>query len=817
MSFIKTALAVSIFAAMGISVAQAQDLTANTTNEAFPKFSSVKGGFDQINEGNLDLHMTFPIFHKKGRNGQDFVVELSYDSASLFGAYTFNGSLVVQGGQSALFVPPGSGSGINNPTGGASFGFNVSNPLSKTGTLNSYVNQPPFCSPTNGSTGSNIIPQTRNETLWTYTDVSGVRHNFSAASITTNFTCDTGTGKVTNGTTSMSGPVQADDGSGYLLTLTGPSAATVTTPSGEQYQLASNAVGGGSFGDTDTNGNLHGLPTLGATATNYTWTAQDTLGMSALVETDYNYTTSLPVIGLSCSPQCGPAPLPMVAAGTVVPWKTFQYTDSNGLQQTVTINARAYYVSTGFACPIFGGTSGNLGEVTVLDFPGNGVQNRAMLVDSIIYPDGSKYSFTYEPTPAGIAFPSGFTSNGQQTVTGRLQSVTLPTGGTISYAYPGPHDGSSCDDFTPLQLTRTTSDGDVRTYVRTPGPVAANLTTGYATFPSKTVIDDAISHKVVNFQGTVAYVHTPVTLAQPVPALYYETSRMFGDKTQGGVYIQTSTLCYNGAAAPCDGTPVAPPILRRTAITQNNIGQQSKTDTFYSASGNVTEADIYDYGAAGGAPGPLLKKTVTSYAALGNNIQNRPASVTVYDGAGHQTAQTLFGYDESPLLTTSGVPNHAAVTGSRGNVTTTRHWLNTTGGYLTSTQTYDDTGNVVTRTDPKGNVTTQVYDDNFTDHVNRNSRVFETKTILPATTDNLSGSPISQTVTAVYDANTGVKTNVTDANGNPIDIVYDGMNRVVKSILPPDANGNRAETDTTYVNPNTVTQVKPITPPGVLQ
>jgi hypothetical protein len=58
---------------------------------------------------------------------------------------------------------------------------------------------------------------------------------------------------------------------------------------------------------------------------------------------------------------------------------------------------------------------------------------------------------------------------------------------------------------------------------------------------------------------------------------------------------------------------------------------------------------------------------------------------------------------------------------------------------------------------------------------------------------------------------------LTDANGNPTDLAYDSMDRVVKTILPPDANGNRAETDVTHVNPNTVTQVKSITPPGVLQ
>ena len=352
-----------------------------------------------------------------------------------------------------------------------------------------------------------------------------------------------------------------------------------------------------------------------------------------------------------------------------------------------------------------------------------------------------------------------------------------------------------------------------RTYVRTPAilPNAVNNS-------SQTIINDAITHKVVNFQ-TYTF-STPPTFASfgsAQPPIYYETSRLIGDKTQGAVVIQTSTLCYNGAAAPCDSTPVVPPILRRTAITQNNIGQQSKTDKFYTASGDITEDDVYDYGQ--GAPGPLLKKTVTSYAALGNNIQNRPASATDYDGAGHQTAQTLYNYDKFPLVATSGVPNHVAVSGAaRGNLTSMRHWVSSASGtYAIEHKTYDDTGNAVTSTDVNGNVTTFVYDDNFADGVNRNSRAYLTKTVRPSTTDNFTGGPVNHIATTILDANTGLTTRGIDQNGNPTDFAYDGRMRMTKLQSPADASGNRPETDTTFANSNTVTQTKWVTPPGVPQ
>ena len=212
-----------------------------------------------------------------------------------------------------------------------------------------------------------------------------------------------------------------------------------------------------------------------------------------------------------------------------------------------------------------------------------------------------------------------------------------------------------------------------------------------------------------------------------------------------------------------------------------------------------------------------MKKTVTTYAALGNNILNKPASVTTYDGTGHQTAQTLYNYDEFPLVATSGVPDHVAVQGARGNVTSTLHWLNTTGGYVTKHQTFDDTGNVVSITDAKGNVTTFVYDDNFTDGVNRNSRAYLTKTILPQTTDSATGAAVNHVSSALFEANAGRVMRTIDQNGNPTDHAYDGMMRMTKTIAPPDASGNRAETDVTFVNPNTIAKTQAVTPPGVMQ
>ncbi len=97
------------------------------------------------------------------------------------------------------------------------------------------------------------------------------------------------------------------------------------------------------------------------------------------------------------------------------------------------MNYSTYTVQTNFGCP-------GISEYG----PAAGVS----LVSSISYPDGSSYSFTYEPTP-------GAPGN----VTGRIQSITLRSSGTITYTYSGGNNGIICADGSTAGFTRTTSDG----------------------------------------------------------------------------------------------------------------------------------------------------------------------------------------------------------------------------------------------------------------------------------------------------------------------------------------------------------------------
>jgi hypothetical protein len=335
----------------------------------------------------------------------------------------------------------------------------------------------------------------------------------------------------------------------------------------------------------------------------------------------------------------------------------FAYTPPAGGTAYVTVTYKTYSIQTKFSCT-------GVGEYSASNVP---------LVDKITYQDGTFYQFVYEYTPGSTT-----------TYTGRLASVTLPTSGTISYTYQGGSNGITCADGSTGGFKRYTPDTGTSVYwnySRTPGSGAASTTT---------VTDPTAQANVtkIQFQGI------------------YETERQ---TYQGSsTLLRTITTCYNGNTANCTSTAVSLPITERIVTTQlpgaNNLTAQHLYR--YDSNQNLLEQDDYDYGS--GASGNLLKKTVISYAALGNNIIGFPQQVTITDGAGNLASQTSYSYDQGSIVATTGTPQHVAISGSRGNLTTTNTYV-TGSTYLTKTFTYYDTGNVQSATDVNGGQTTYTY------------------------------------------------------------------------------------------------------------
>ena len=350
---------------------------------------------------------------------------------------------------------------------------------------------------------------------------------------------------------------------------------------------------------------------------------------------------------------------------------TFTYTGPSGSAH-FSMNYSTYNLKTNFGC---GG---------VAEYAANGIS----LVSSIALPDSSRYSFTYETTPG--AGNSGFK-------TGRLASVTLPSGGTISYTYPGANDGIVCADGSTAELDRTTPDSSTSwTYSRAlSGSTWVN-----------TVVDPEGDNTVINFAKDGS-------TANPTSNFYELQRQVYQGAISSSNLLLTVLTCWNNNFSSCSTHAVSSPITQRDAYTIVPNNKTSLSQTLYNSYGLITEDDEYDWGVVtGSAPtGSTVSTTLTSYnTTLGNSIVDRPAQVQVRSGSATGTlrAQTTYSYDESSVTTTTGTPQHVAITGSRGNLTTASG-LTTGTSTLSKHFTYFDTGNLHTSTDVNTAVTTFIY------------------------------------------------------------------------------------------------------------
>lgn len=498
----------------------------------------------------------------------------------------------------------------------------------------------------------------------------------------------------------------AFDGSGYVLGWDASSGAfSLYSNDGSLLVPAGTLFGTGSPASVvDRNGNI--------ISESSTATLTDTLGVQVLTQTGGNPT------------QTGGAAY--VAT----------YTDPNGHAATVTLSWTSYTVQTNFGC------------AGITDYPAT---SGYYLPNRITLPNGTYYQFTYEATP-------GHTGN----VTGRLASVQLPTGGTISYAYTGSNNGINCADGTAMGLTRQTPDG-TWSYTRTLGTQGITTTT---------IADPASNHSVIQFASGVG--------------LFFEQQRqVYQGSISPANLLETVTTCYDGNTTNCAGASLTIPLSQRAITTQ--LGTSTSEHVYsYDASGNPTETDDYDWGT--GAVGPLLKKTLYVYASL-NNIKSFAQTVTVQNGSGTQIGQTTYKYDDytvHPLQTTSGVPQHTTIPGgSRGNLTSVQQWVNTTGTQLTTkTMQYYDTGTINIVWDANSHPTTYAYSSTF-------GQAYPTQIT----------NALNQITKKNYEINTGVLT----ATQDPNDVAnnragttysYDNMLRVTQTNYPDGGQTAVCYTDT---------------------
>jgi YD repeat-containing protein len=426
-------------------------------------------------------------------------------------------------------------------------------------------------------------------------------------------------------------------------------------------------------------------------------------------------------------------------------------------------------------------------------------------IQSIVLYNGTSWSaspaWTFEYNSRNLSDPSTVNY-------GDLTKITLPTGGTISYAWDNLE---SCDPnaVTPMSrkvISRTVDANDVA------GPHTWTYNGGLVTDPAG---NDTL--------------HTFTALNNSC-SLYETKTQYFQGSYQSGHLLKTVNTDYQWIANPFDiynptGTLHTVtnvfPIRVTTTLPNGKVTKVEKdydTNLIYSdpvhgwtaaSYGNVIEEREFDYGS--GAPGPLLRRTDYAYKAfdgspsaaayLAANLVSLVSSITTYDGAGNQMAQTKYGYDEFSLqssgLTSQQHDTTIANPGTRGNRTSESHWLNTTGSMVTSTVTYYDTGTPYQMTDPLGHVTTNTYGTGFQSGT------------------NFIGAYVTQTQNALqqntlfdYDFGTGLRTGLKDANGKVTTWGYDFLNRTLQTNAPDGGSTSWTYNDTqppTFTASSTIT------------
>jgi RHS repeat-associated protein len=331
-----------------------------------------------------------------------------------------------------------------------------------------------------------------------------------------------------------------------------------------------------------------------------------------------------------------------------------------------------YYVATNFQCP------------NVYDFTATGL---FPFLTDVTYPDGSRYTVTYEPTPGR----GGYT-------TGRIATITSPEGGTTTYSYPSPNDGVLCT----VGIGPLTSNANAISVTKTGGTWQYTRSMNAPSYiPTTTVYTPASGsypERIITFQSftyNIPYSVTGGHLWLPVREKYYN----------GAALELTTDTCYDSHTAPCTSYGISS-LLSKTVTNTLSGGKLAKVvSTFADNSLLPTSVAEYDF------TNVLVRTTTTQYgsysggscSALGNRIIDKPCRHIVYDGSGSPQSETDYTYDEQ-APTSSGSPQHLSVAGSRGNLTTLSMWVGGS-GYLTKQYSYFDTGLLNSGTDVNNSVT----------------------------------------------------------------------------------------------------------------
>jgi len=385
-------------------------------------------------------------------------------------------------------------------------------------------------------------------------------------------------------------------------------------------------------------------------------------------------------------------------------------------------------------------------------------------------PDGLKYQFSYE-----------------QNQYGEPNSVTLPTGATISWTW------GSLDQGGRKVTSRTvTSNGQSATWNYFWGTIVAGGTW------QNSMVDPNNNETVYTCQD----IQSGFPGEHGDPACTTVKVQYYQGRASSGHLLKTVTTDY--CASSINTGNCSTPLPIRETTTLNDTNQISKVETDWDATAWSVPANIYitqrnpmerrEYDYGNGASGNMLRRTHYNYLHLNNqsyknlNLADLPSSVVTYDGTANVAAQTQNTYDGSQLTATSGASGHdysnfGTSNLIRGNLTQMSQWLNTNSTWLNTTHTYDDLGNLRSTTDPRGITTSLSYTDSWA-----NSGCLPAGVNVQAYATQITNA-LGQNTRTKYHPCTGLtaaKQNQNDiaASRPGTTLTYDQMNRPVSASSP---------------------------------
>jgi RHS repeat-associated protein len=362
------------------------------------------------------------------------------------------------------------------------------------------------------------------------------------------------------------------------------------------------------------------------------------------------------------------------------------------------------------------------------------------LPTTITMANNTSYSIVYESTDG--TYPSS-------TVTGRIHSVTLPTGGVITYSYSGGTNGINCTDGSPAVLTKQTPDGSW-TFIHSSG---------------STLVTDPSGNDTIYAFGT-----SNVGSSYEVQRLVYQGGSHTIPETSGTL-LKTLITCYNNNAVNCSAVKnITLPITQKSVyVYLPALSTASVSNSTYSDGVLLTSDAEYDFDGT-----TLLDKEVILYGSysngtcspLGNNIINRPCMETEVDGAGHTLSQNIYTYDAAGNTLIIG-----RLAGSK---------------FLTRTLSYNPNGTVKSATDFSSNQTGYIYaqcNGSYVSEVNL---------------------PLEHTKKMTWDCNGGRPLTSTDENGQQTTYTYNDQLWRWTEIDYPDGGRNTSAYSDTATPPNLV-------------